>query len=79
MLSWSGVGGLSARSSWKTLLHAYRSLSKLVHPDRCQLEGAKEAFQLLSEAKEELLHGAVEETPDEREERSKHEDDTRKM
>ena len=79
VLSFSGVAGLTAAASKKAILHAYKALSKLVHPDQCRHEGATEAFQLLSEAKDTLLPKAVAETSDEQGERVRREEDERRV
>eukprot|EP00927_Polykrikos_kofoidii_P076890 TRINITY_DN73901_c0_g1_i1.p1 TRINITY_DN73901_c0_g1~~TRINITY_DN73901_c0_g1_i1.p1 ORF type:complete len:295 (+),score=77.71 TRINITY_DN73901_c0_g1_i1:95-979(+) len=44
------VLGVSPEASDSEITKAYRRLSILIHPDKCKLEKASEAFQLLSKA-----------------------------
>merc|ERR1712139_134728 len=44
------VLGMSPEATESEITKAYRKISVLIHPDKCKLEGASEAFQLLAKA-----------------------------
>jgi len=44
------VLGVSPEATESEITKAYRKMSVLIHPDKCKLEGASEAFQLVAKA-----------------------------
>ncbi|DBA92205.1 TPA: hypothetical protein ACH3X1_015914 [Trebouxia sp. C0004] len=55
---WHKVLGLSLNSSEADIKRQYRKLAAQVHPDKCKLEGAEEAFKLLGRAVAHALSAA---------------------
>merc|ERR1719231_2137448 len=55
---------ISPEASEGEVTKQYRKLSIMIHPDKCQLEGASEAFQILAKAYADTkLHTAWKDTP----------------
>ena len=50
--------GLSYGASKDEINKAYRKLARLLHPDKCEIPGADEAFRILGSTKDALLSKA---------------------